>query len=669
MPSELKPALRAQIENTIRGLTIDAVEAAGIGHLGAPMGLARPVFHLWDRHLRFDPTDPAWPLRDRFVLSAGHASMLLYSLLHLFGYGLSLDEIKRFRQLHSKTPGHPELGDTPGVEITTGPLGQGFGHAVGMALAAKATHARFGAGGEGPGQHRIYVVASDGDLMEGVSYETASLAGHWKLDNLVVLYDDNHVTIDGPTAWTFSEDVPARFRAQGWHVESIDGEDVAALDAALAAAVAAGKPALVAMRTTIGYGSPWAGQSKVHGGPFGEEVARATKQKLGIPETPTFLVPEPVRTYCLERATAKRAERQSIDAKLASWRGSHAEAARRWDAVRARSVPAGFAGKLADGLETKADATRKHSGTVLARIAALAPGLLIGGSADLAGSNNTTVSGSGTIGQGEDPFAGATVHFGVREHAMAAITNGIALDGTFLAYAGTFLVFSDYMRPSLRLAALMRARSTYVFTHDSIFVGEDGPTHQPVEQLDALRAIPGLTVIRPADAVEAALAWAWIVTQSRGPVALALTRQTVPALKREAPLTLETLARGAYSVREPAGEPDVVLVASGSELSLACEAAALLSSDGIAARVVSAPSLELFAAQPVAYRDELLPTSVPVVAVEAGRGESWRGLVGRDGLVYGIERFGASAPYQKLAEYFGFTPDALARRVRAHLRG
>jgi len=668
MPSELAPALRQQIENTIRGLTIDAVEAAGIGHLGAPMGLARPVFQLWDRHLRFDPSDPGWALRDRFVLSAGHASMLLYSLLHLFGYGLSLDEIRKFRQLHSKTPGHPEHGETPGVEVTTGPLGQGFGHAVGMALAAKATRARFTRAGEGPGQHRIYVVASDGDLMEGLSYESSSLAGHWKLDNLVVLYDDNHVTIDGPTSWTFSEDVPARFRAQGWHVESIDGEDVAALDRALAAAHGAGRPALIALRTTIGHGSPWAGQSKVHGGPFGEEVARATKQALGIPLEPAFLVPDAVRAYCAERAQVKRAERAAADAKLASWRRAHADAAKGWDAVRRRSVPADFVEKLADGLEGKADATRKHSGTALGRIAALAPGLLIGGSADLAGSNNTTVSGAGTIGQGDDPFAGATVHFGVREHAMAAITNGIALDGTFLAYAGTFLVFSDYMRPSLRLAALMRARSTFVFTHDSIFVGEDGPTHQPIEQLDALRAIPGLTVIRPADAVEAALAWAFIVTQARGPVALALTRQTVPALKRVTPLSLDALARGAYSVREPAGEPDVVLAASGSEVSLACEAAALLSSDGIAARVVSVPSHELFAAQPAAYRDELLPSGLPLVAVEAGRGESWRGLVGREGLVYGIDRFGASAPYKKLAEHFGFTPDALAKRVREHLR-
>jgi transketolase len=374
-----------------------------------------------------------------------------------------------------------------------------------------------------------------------------------------------------------------------------------------------------------------------------------------------------VRAYCAARAAAKRAERRALDAKLAAWRSAHADAARGWEAARARSVPADLAGRLAEGLEDKADATRKHSGTVLGRIAALAPGLLIGGSADLAGSNNTTVGGTGTIGQGDDPFAGGNVHYGIREHAMAAITNGIALDGTFLPYAGTFLVFSDYMRPALRLAALMRVRSTFVFTHDSIFVGEDGPTHQPIEQLDALRAIPGLTVIRPADAVEAALAWAWVVQQARGPVAFALTRQTVPALKRQVPLGPDALARGAYVLRETAGEPDVVLLASGSEVALACEAAALLSSDGVAARVVSAPSLELLAAQPAAYREELLPSGIPLVAVEAGRGESWRGLVGRSGLVYGIDRFGASAPYKKLAEHFGFTPDALAKRVREHL--
>jgi transketolase len=668
MSSELAPALREQIENTIRGLTIDAVEAAGIGHLGAPMGLARPVFQLWDRHLRFDPGDPAWPLRDRFVLSAGHASMLLYSLLHLFGYGVSLDDIRQFRKLHSKTPGHPEYGDTPGVEVTTGPLGQGFGHAVGMALAGRATRARFGTADGGPGHHFVYVVASDGDLMEGLSYESASLAGHWKLGNLVVLYDDNRVTIDGPTSWTFSENVRARFEAQGWHVQALDGEDVTGLDAALAAARAeTAKPSLVILHTTIGRGSPWAGQSKVHGGPFGKEIAAQTKAALGFAPEQQFHVADAVRAYLAPRIAAKQSERAAADAALAQWQRANAERAEAWERVRSRRLPADLVARLVDGMECKAAATRAHSGTAIGRLAEAAPGLLIGGSADLAGSNNTTIAKGGFIGEGDDPFAGANVHFGVREHAMAAITNGLALDGTFLPFAGTFMVFSDYMRPSLRLAALMQARSTFVFTHDSIFVGEDGPTHQPVEHLDALRAIPGLTLFRPADGVEAAMAWAYVATQARGPVALALSRQSVPALKREAPFAPEDVWRGAYAVRETKGRPDVVLVASGSEVAVACDAQALLAEAGIAARVVSAPSLDRLRAQGQAFVDALLPRDVPIVAVEAGRGESFRGLVGRDGLILGLDRFGLSASWQALAEHFGYTGPNVAARVREFL--
>ncbi len=668
MPIELTPALRSQIENTIRGLTIDAVEAAGIGHLGAPMGLARPAFQLWDRHLRFDPSDPAWPLRDRFVLSAGHASMLIYSLLHLFEYGLPMSEIERFRQLHSKTPGHPEHGETPGVETTTGPLGQGFANAVGMALAGKLTRRRFGRGGAGPGHHFVYAIASDGDLMEGVSYESASLAGHLKLDTLIVLYDDNKVTIDGPTSFTFSENVRGRFEAQHWHVQEIDGEDVAGLDRALEAARAAtGRPSLVVMHTTIGRGSPWAGQSKVHGGPFGAEVAKAAKANLGIPLEPLFLVPAEVRAYCSERAAAKRFERMLADEKLAAWRGANAEVAASWERTRNRELPVDLIDKLVAGLDGKADATRKHSGTAIGRIAAAAPPLLVGGSADLAGSNNTTIPGSPAVGQGDDPFAGANIHFGVREHAMAAITNGIALDGTFAPFCGTFLVFSDYMRPSVRLAALMKLRSVFVFTHDSIFVGEDGPTHQPIEQVDALRAIPGLVVFRPADGIETALGWAYALQHAKGPVAFALTRQTVPALKREVAFEPAAVLRGAYKVRDPKGEPDVTLLASGSEVALACDAAALLAESGIAARVVSAPSLELFRAQPESYRAQVLEPGVPVVAVEAGRGEALRALIGPAGLVVGIDRFGASAPYQALAKHFGFVPDALAAKVRAFL--
>ncbi len=672
MPTEPSPALRETIENTIRGLTIDAVERAGIGHLGAPMGLARPVFQLWDRHLRFDPADPHWPLRDRFVLSCGHASMLLYSLLNLWGYDLPLAEIERFRQLGSRTPGHPEVGETPGVEVTTGPLGQGFGMAVGMALAGRLARARFARDGEGPGLHHVYAVASDGDLMEGVTYESASLAGHWGLGNLVVLYDDNRVTIDGPTRLAFSENVRGRFEAQRWHVQGVDAQDVEGLDRALEAARSESeRPSLVIVRTTIGYGSPhWAGLSKVHGGPFGTEEARATKENLGIPLQPEFLVPEEVRAYLAPRIDAKKRVRAQDDARLDHWRAAHPAEATAWDAARGRQVPTDLLARLAEGLEGRSDATRKHSGAVIQRLVAAAP-FFVGGSADLAGSNNTTIEGGGEVGpaagEDADPFAGSNIHYGVREHAMAAITNGLALDGTFLPFAGTFMVFSDYMRPSLRLAALMKARSTFVFSHDSIFVGEDGPTHQPVEHLDALRAIPGFTLFRPADGVETAAAWAWVAARAEGPVALALSRQGVPAFARDAGFRPEDVWKGGYVVRAAEGRPDVVLLATGSEVPLACEAATKLGAEGVRARVVSVPSLELLEAQPASYVDELVPPDVPAVAVEAGRGESFRVLVGRAGLVYGIRRFGASAPWKRLAEFFGFTPDALASAVRVHL--
>ncbi len=667
MATELSPELRRSIENTIRGLTIDAVERAGIGHLGAPMGLARPVFQLWDRHLRFDPSDPDWALRDRFVLSAGHASMLLYSLLHLFEYELSLDDIKAFRQLGSRTPGHPEFGETAGVEITTGPLGQGFGHAVGMALAGRLARERFATGSEGPGHHFVYAVASDGDLMEGISYESASLAGHLGLGNLIVLYDDNQVTIDGPTSLTFSEDVRARFEAQGWHVQGVDGDDTAGLDAALESARAeGGRPSIVITRTTIGEGSGWAGLSKAHGGPFGADEVRATKENLGIPLDPEFFVPDEARTYLAGRAAAKREARAADDTRLSAWREAEPERAKAWDAARGRTLPADLAVTLADGLEGKADATRKHSGSVLQKLAEVAP-ILVGGSADLAGSNNTTLKGASDVGQGETPFAGGNVHYGIREHAMAAIVNGIALDGTFLPYAGTFMVFSDYMRPSIRLAALMGIRSTYVFTHDSIFVGEDGPTHQPVEQLDALRAIPGLTVFRPADGPETAAAWAYVASQAEGPVAFALSRQGVPAVERAKPFAAEDVWRGAYVVRDPASTPDVVVLASGSEVPLAVDTGKKLEAEGVQARVVSVPSLDLFTRQPDDVIDGMVPRDVPTVAVEAGLGESYRRLVGRDGLVYGMKGFGASAPWKHLADHFGFTPDKLAAAIRSHL--
>jgi transketolase len=637
------------------------------------MGLARVAFELWDRHLRFDPTDPAWPLRDRFVLSAGHASMLLYSLLHLYGFDLSLEELVRFRQADSKTPGHPEHGETPGVEVTTGPLGQGFAHAVGMALAGRMTRARFAAGDAGPGHHHVYVIASDGDLMEGVSYESASLAGHLGLGNLIVLYDDNQITIDGPIGFSFSEDVPKRFEAQKWHVQRADGEDHDGIARALAAARGeTAKPSLIVVRTVIGRGSPnRAGTSKAHGEKLGADEAKKTKEALGWPLEPTFLVPDAVKTYLAARVSAKQAERKAQDAALERWREANPERAAQWDAARGQRVPDGLVAELAKAVPAKADATRKYSGAVIQRLSELAP-FLVGGSADLAGSNNTPIEKAAFVGPaapaGSDPFAGRNFHFGIREHAMAAVANGIDLDGTFRPFVGTFLVFSDYLRPSLRLAALMKRRTLFVFTHDSVFLGEDGPTHQPIEHLDAIRAIPGVTLFRPADGVETAAAWAWAMQKARGPVVFVLSRQTVPLFERDPGFATEAVWQGAYAVREAGERPDVVLLATGSEVPVACDAAAKLAADGIAARVVSAPSLELFDAQGADFRSELLPPGVPVVAVEAARGGSFlRYTAAAGGFVYGIERFGMSAPLGDLQDRFGYTGEKLAARVRGSL--
>lgn len=667
--SELTPQLREQIENTIRFLAVDAVEAAGCGHPGAPMGLARPAFEIWNEHLRFDPTDPAWPLRDRFVLSAGHASMLLYSLLHLYGFDLSLDDIRNFRQLDSKTPGHPEYGDTPGVEVTTGPLGQGFGHGVGMALAGRIARARYGVGDVGPGLHHVYGIVSDGDLMEGVSYEASSFAGHLGLGNLVYLYDDNRITIDGPTSLSFSEDVAQRFESQRWHVHKVDGEDHEGISAALTAArEAEDRPSLIITRTTIGYGSPnKADTSGAHGAKLGGDEVRLTKEALGWPQEPTFLVPDEVRAYLAGRIAAKQSERKAADSRLEGWRESHPENAAAWDAARAQRVPEDLPEQLAAGLEDKKAATRSHSHAVLQKLGEVTP-FLVGGSADLTGSNNTDVNASGWIGPGADgAFAGANIWYGIREHAMGTVANGIALDGTFRPYVGTFLVFSDYMRPSIRLAALMGVKSVYVFTHDSIFLGEDGPTHQPVEHLDALRAIPGLTVFRPADGVETAGAWAWIAEHADGPAMLALSRQGLPPLDRETGFSVRDIWRGAYCVQRGSDHPDGVLMATGSEVAVACEAAEILTGEGKTIRVVSAPCLELFEAEGEAYQRELLPDGVPVIAIEAARGGSFLRWTGSQDAILGISGFGQSAPASDLAERYGFTAAQVAERVKAAL--
>ncbi|HXV37021.1 MAG TPA: transketolase [Myxococcota bacterium] len=675
MPPELDSALRERIENTIRFLAVDAVEKAGCGHPGAPMGLARAALELWDAHLRFDPSDSHWPLRDRFILSNGHASMLLYGLLHLYGFSLGLDDLRSFRSLGSKTPGHPEYGETPGVEVTTGPLGQGFAHGVGMALAGRLARARFGRDGRGPGHHIVYGIVSDGDLMEGISAEAGSLAGHLGLGNLIYLYDDNRITIDGPTSVSFSEDVAKRFEASRWHVQSVDGQDWRAIRGALERArEEVERPSLIIARTTIGYGSPnAAGKAKAHGEKLGAEEVRLTKQALGWPFEPTFLIPQDVRDYMKQRGDAKRAQRAAADVELRAWRDAHPQLAHAWDAARAQRLPADLGATLCEGLERVDAPTRKHAAVALERLARCAAHF-VGGSADLANSAAPPIlEGRGVVGPGaaagEDRFAGANLHFGVREHAMAAISNGIALDGTFRPYCGTFLIFSDYMRPALRLAALMRAPTIFVFTHDSIFLGEDGPTHQPIEQLDALRAIPGLRVFRPADGIETAMAWAWIAAHRDGPALLALSRQTVKAIARAPDFERERVWRGGYVVEQPTGDADVVLVATGSEVALAVDAARALRADGTQVRVVSLPCLELFVEQDASYRRSVIPDDgTPVVAIEASRAESLRRVVGSNGWIYGIDRFGASAPYADLARAYGFTPDQLAERIRSELR-
>jgi len=675
MSTGLGLALRERLENTIRFLTVDAVEAAGCGHPGAPMGLARVAVELWDGHLRFDPSDPHWVGRDRFVLSNGHASMLLYSLLHLYGFDLSLDDLRSFRTLGSKTPGHPEYGHTPGVELTTGPLGQGFAHGVGMALAGRMTRARYSVDGEGPGNHFVYGIVSDGDLMEGISAEAGSLAGHLGLGNLIYIYDDNAITIDGPTSLSFSEDVARRFEAQHWHVQAIDGDrDFEGLNRALKAArEEPDRPSIIIAKTTIGFGSPGrAGKSKAHGEKLGADEARATKEALDWPLEPTFLIPNDVSDYLKRRSDAKRADRASFDQRFDQWRTDNPSQSAAWDAARQGRLPENLAATLTEGLSDTASATRKHAAVVLGRLENAAP-YFVGGSADLAGSAAPPIlKERGIVGCAEedgDPFAGTNIHFGIREHAMGAIANGIALDGTLRPYCGTFLICSDYMRPAIRLSALMRIPTTFVFTHDSIFLGEDGPTHQPIEQLDSLRAIPGLRVFRPADGIETAMAWAWIAEHRDGPALLALSRQTLKALDRPADFEREQVWRGAYVVEDSKTPADVVLVATGSEVSLAVETAAQLRGDGVAARVVSLPCLELFLEQSADFRRGVIPDDgTPVVAVEAARGESlWR-VIGANGLIYGIDRFGASAPFADLARAYGFTVDQLAERVRAHVR-
>ena len=656
--------------NTIRTLAMDMVEAAKSGHPGAPMGLAPAGYVLFTRVLRHSPGNPDWPNRDRFVLSNGHASALLYSLLHLCGYDLPLDELKRFRQWGSRTPGHPEYRHTAGVETTTGPLGQGIGNAVGMAIAERHLAARFNRGAQRVVDHYTYVFCGDGDLMEGVSSEAASLAGHLGLGRLICLYDDNHITIDGGTALSFTEDAAKRFTAYGWQVLKVrDGNDLEGIRQAFVDARAeAAKPSLIVCRTHIAYGSPnKQGSHEAHGAPLGADEVRLSKLRLGAPPDETFFIPAAALTRfrtCVERgATAETTWRKTF----AAWSQKHPAAAEEWHSAMAGGLPAGWDADLPGFGDGKPIATRAAFGQALNAVAARLPALM-GGSADLTPSNNTAIKGARDFQR--DTPDGRYLRFGVREHAMGAVLNGLALHGGVRPYGGTFLVFADYMRPTIRLAAIMKLPVTYVFTHDSIAVGEDGPTHQPVEQLASLRAIPGLTVIRPADATETAAAWRIALQTRTGPVALILSRQNLPVLDRKTMPPADRVAQGGYVLSPAAGEPRAVLIASGSEVQLALKAQSLLAGDGVAASVVSMPSWELFEAMPGDYRDSVLPPTVRArVAVEAGIAMGWERYVGAAGAVVGMTGFGASAPGGTVMEKFGFTGERVRDAVLKVLAG
>jgi transketolase len=655
--------------NTIRTLAVDMVEAANSGHPGMPLGAAPMAYVLWSRFLRHNPADPAWPARDRFVLSAGHGSALLYSLLHLTGYDLPLEELQAFRQWQSRTPGHPEHGLTPGVEATTGPLGQGFAMGVGMAMAQRYLAGRFHRPGFPVLDHHVYAIVSDGDLMEGVASEAASLAGTLGLGRLVYLYDDNHISIEGGTDLAFTEDPVRRFGAYGWQVLEVDdGNDLKAVEQAINEARAdSERPSLIRVRTHIGFGSPKVDTAGVHGEPLGAEAAEATRRALGMAPEPWSLPAEAVEHLreAVERGRQWQEEWRRLMASYADQHPDDARELRRWLEGR---LPEGWEEDLpVFGAGDGPIATRAAGGKVLNAIAPRLPEL-IGGSADLAPSTKTLIAGSGDL-RGRKDQAGRNIHFGVREHAMAAAVNGMALHGGVRPYGATFFVFSDYMRPSLRLAALMGCDSIFVFTHDSLGVGEDGPTHQPVEHLASLRAMPGMTTVRPADAGEVAGAWRLALTRS-GPVCLVLSRQKLPVLDPRLHPTNKGVARGGYVLQEEKGGLELVIIATGAEVHLALEAAQRLGQEGRGVRVVSLPSWEVFAEQDAAYRDSVLPPSAERrLAVEAGSSLGWERWVGPRGRVIGVDRFGHSAPGSRVLAEYGFNVDHVAETAREMLGG
>ena len=660
MPRDYDPQAALLSINTIKTLAMDAVQKANSGHPGTPMGLAEIAFEIWTGYLRYDPKDPHWLGRDRFVLSNGHASMLLYSLLHLAGFDLPMSELENFRQWDSKTPGHPESHLTVGVETTTGPLGQGVGNAVGFALSAKLLEARFG---EPFKDVHVYAIAGDGDLMEGVSGEASSIAGHLGLGNLVLFYDDNRITIEGETELAYSDDAGKRYEAYGWFVQHVDGHDRAQIRAALDRARAeTSRPSFIVARTHIAHGAPNAHDTaEAHGAPLGEEEIAATKKGLGW-NYPKFTVPDEVRALFAQRADDNTKEHQAWSARYDAWRKENDGRAKELDAFLAKTVPTDLYEQLIKAIPEKDDATRNLSNAIQQTVAKLVPSL-IGGSADLAPSTKTLIKGS--PGVSRNNFAGRNLHFGIREHGMGAICNGMALFGGIIPYGATFLIFSDYMRPSVRLSALMEQQCLWIYTHDSVMLGEDGPTHQPVEQNFALRLIPNLFFVRPADGLEVAAAWTLALGRRHGPTAFALSRQKLPKIARDAGFDPKSVFRGLYTAQEASGgKPDLILVASGSELHLAVGARERLEKTGRKVRVVSAFCLDQFEQEDAAYRDALLPHGVKKVSIEAGRSTPWRAVLGDESLNLGIDRFGASAPDKVLAEKFGLTVDAVTDKIQ-----
>jgi transketolase len=649
--------------NAIRFLSIDAVQKANSGHPGLPLGAAAMAYTLWTRHLRFDPSDPAWPDRDRFILSAGHGSALLYALLYLAGYGISLDDLKSFRQFGSKTPGHPENDHKDGIEATTGPLGQGISNAVGMAIAEAHLAATYN-GAQKLVDHRTYVIAGDGDLMEGISGEAGSLAGHLGLGKLIVLYDDNKISLAGPTGLAFTEDVAKRYEAYGWHTQLVEpphANDADAIDAAIQAAKESPRPSLILLRTHIGYGSPRQDTFMAHGEPLGPDGVRATKEKLGWPVEPDFYVPDDVLAWWRQSGSRGHAAREAWQTVLATFKASGSPLAAQFERVEHGRIP-----DVLPWPEFTAEngniATRDAGGQVMNAVAGALPEL-VGGSADLDPSTKTYLKGFGDFQIGS--YGGRNIHFGVREHAMGAIANGIALHGGLLPFTATFFNFADYMKPAMRLASLSKLHTISVFTHDSFYLGEDGPTHQPVEQLAMLRATPNCDVFRPADALETLEAWKAAIVPSQTPSVIVLTRQKVPFLgARNA-----DVARGAYVIKEAAGTPDVILIATGSEVSLALDAAKLLEAGGTKTRVVSMPCWERFERQDQGYRDAVLPPAVKArVSIEAAATLGWQRWVGDAGVALGIDHFGASAPAAALAKAFGFTAEHVAETASALLQ-